>query len=224
MEKDLKTLLTNPFDNCKENSLEDFKEKCLDIATEMLENYCIQCGDKNYYYFAEIEFYYYEYDYKKDKRNKKWNEKWNEKTYPRKNKNAGDFFFHYSGFDICFNSNFDKNSAKYGGILIRSLKDDMGNFITGPSVCSLEILNICSKLNTWPKLISRSNPNCKICEKPIKRYGIEDVDLCYYDEQIKNKLTNEFEDATWDYSKKKNGEVKGIKKIIRYYKKRFETQ
>ncbi|MBR3980843.1 MAG: hypothetical protein IKJ98_06765 [Bacteroidales bacterium] len=214
MGKDLKTLLTNPFDNCKKNSLDDFKGNCLDIATKMLRNYCIQCGDKKYY-FAEIEFYYYEKD-KRDEKGK-WDEKWNEKTYPRKNKNAGDFFFHYSGFDICFNSNFDKNSAKFGGILIRSLKDDKGNFITGPSVCSLEILNTCFELKTWPELKPCTNQNCKICKKPIKRYGIEDVDLCYYDEQIKNKLTNEFEDATWDYSQKKNGEVKGIKKIIRYY-------
>ena len=58
MGKDLKTLLTNPFDNCKKNSLDDFKGNCLDIATKMLRNYCIQCGDKKYY-FAEIEFYYY---------------------------------------------------------------------------------------------------------------------------------------------------------------------
>lgn len=217
MEENLKKLLTNPFDKdiCQENSLEAFQAQCLNIAKTLLEGYCIQCGNK-YYYFAEIEFYYYEKN--------RWNKEWNEKTYPRKNKKAGDFFFHYSGFDICFNSNFDKDTAKYGGILIRSLKDNAGKFITGPSVCSLEILNTCFELNALPKLISQSNSNCKICEKPISRYGIDDVDLCYYDEQIKNKLTNEFEDATWDYSKKKNGEVKGIKKIIRYYKKRFETQ
>lgn len=216
--EELKSLLTNPFD--KKNDLNGFQDKCKEIAKKLLENYCIEYGEKKYYYFAEIEFYYYDKE--------RWNDEWNEKTYPRDKKDAGDFFFHYSGVDICFNSKFEE--GKFGGILIRSLKDKNGNFITGPSVCMLEILNTCFEQKTNPILVKRKNEGCSFSEQPIARYGItykdkqEDKKLCFYDERLKEKLTNEFENATWDYSKKKNGEVKGIKKITRYYKKRFETQ
>ena len=158
--EELKKLLTNPFD--KKNDLKGFQDKCKEIAKQLLENYCIKYGEKKYYYFAEIEFYYYD--------KKKWNEEWNEKTYPRNNKNAGDFFFHYSGVDICFNSKFEE--GKFGGILIRSLKDENGNFITGPSVCMLEILNTCFEQKMNPSLEKSQNDGCIICEQPIARYGI----------------------------------------------------
>ena len=216
--KELIEKLENPFDNIKSNDEVEFQDKCSEIANMILKNYCIQCYKKKYF-FAEIEFYYYEKG--------KWDKEWNEITYPRKDKKAGDFFFHYSGFDICFNSNYNENMAKFGGILIRSLKDETGNFITGPTVCSLDVLNSCFG-KTWPKLVQCSNQECKVCENPIKRYGIkykdnqkEDKDLCFYDERIKEKLKNEFENATWDYSKYKDGTVKGQKKLIRYYH-RFE--
>lgn len=202
--EELKGMLENPFGGLKENDLKGFQDKCEEIAEKLLKNYCIQCGEKKYY-FAEIEFYYYDKE--------RWNNKWNEKTYPRDKKDAGDFFFHYSGVDICFNSKFDE--GKFGGILIRSLKDD-GHFITGPSVCMLEILNNCSG-KTWPILTPSPNQKCEVCKNPIQRYGItykdnqEDKKLCFYDERLKEKLRNEFENATWDYSKKKK------KNIIRYY-------
>lgn len=203
--EELKGILENPFDGFKENN--EFQDKCKEISEKLLKNYCIQCGEKKYY-FAELEFYYYETG--------KWDKDWNEKTYPRNGKKAGDLFFHYSGFDICFDSTFSEKTAKFGGILIRSLKDEMGNFITGPSVCMLEILNTCFG-KTWPILVQSSNQGCKACEKPISRYGIYDVDLCYYDERLKEHLRNEFENAKWDYSKSKDGIVKGQKKLIRHY-------
>lgn len=219
---DLIKKLEKPFDGLNANDAESFKDECFKIAENLINEFCIQCGKKKYY-FAELEFYYYQTD--------RWNMEWNEKTYPRKNKKAGDFFFHYSGFDICFDSNFDEKMAKFGGILIRSLKDEKGNFITGPSVCALELMNVCYEQKELPELTPCSNIESKICEKPIKRYGIkyidqqEDKNLCFYDERIKDKLRNEFEDdPTWDYSKNNKGEVKGIKKRVRYYKKRFENQ
>lgn len=108
--------------------------------------------------------------------------------------------------------------------MVRSLKDESGKFITGPSVCSLEIMNVCFEQKKWPELVPSSNKGCILCEKPIKRYGItykdnqEDKLLCYYDERLKEKLKNEFDDKeTWDYSKYKDGTVKGVKKLVRYY-------
>lgn len=216
MEENLKKLLTNPFENIKDGNIKDFQKECKKIATKLLKDYCIQCGNK-YYYFAEIEFYYYDKE--------KWNEEWNEKTYPRNNKNAGDFFFHYSGVDICFYSKFEE--GKFGGILIRSLKDENGNFITGPSVCMLEILNTCFEQKMNPSLEKSQNDGCIFCEQPIARYGItykdkqEDKKLCFYDERLKAKQKNEFANAKWDYTQNTNGEVKGINKLVRYYK-RFE--
>ena len=204
--EDIIEKLKNPFDNLKANDEKGFIQKCHELAEELLNNYCIQCGNKRYY-FAEIEFYYYEKD--------RWDKEWNEKTYPRTDKDAGSFFFHYSGFDICFESKFDK--GKFGGILIRSIRDEVGKFITGPSVCSLEILNVCYKQKEWPKLVPSSNEGCILCENPIKRYGIEDKALCYYDERLKDNLKNEFGNAAWDYSKVKDGVLKGPKKLIRYY-------
>ena len=200
--------LKNPFDELKANDEKGFIKKCYELAEELLNNYCIQCGNKSYY-FAEVEFYYYEKN--------RWDKEWNEKTYPRTGKDAGSFFFHYSGFDICFESKFDK--GKFGGILIRSLKNEEGKFITGPTVCSLEILN----QKEWPELVPSSNEDCILCKKPTKRYGItykdnqEDKALCYYDERLKEKLKNEFDNAAWDYSKVKDGVEKGPKKLIRYY-------
>ena len=178
----------------------------------MLNSYGIQCGSKKYY-FAEVEFYYYEIN--------RWDKEWNEKTYPRTGKKAGSLFFHYSGLDICFESKFEE--GKFGGILVRSLKDEAGLFITGPSVCSLEIINACNEQKVWPELVQMSNEGCRLCGKPITRYGItykdKQVDrlLCFYDERLKEKLKNEFENATWDYSKSKDKTVKGVKNLVRYY-------
>lgn len=210
--ENLKKLLGNPFDGLKKADVDGFVDKSKKIAKDLLCNYCIKCGNEKYN-FAEIEFYYYETD--------RWEEPWNEKTYPRKGKDAGDFFFHYSGFDLCFNSNYGEDKAKYGGILIRSLKNGEGKFITGPSVCSLEILNTCMKEKSLPELTHDKNKECKFCEDSIERRGItykdnqEDKKLCFYDECLKENLKNTFESATWDYGKKNE------KKIVRDYSKRF---
>ena len=145
---------------------------------------------------------------------------WNKRTYPRTDKKVGDLFFHYSGVDICFDSMFD--NGIFGGILIRSLKDNQGKYITGPSVCMLEILNACSKSERMPKLVSTKKEKCDI-GVPIERYGIEykdkskDLPLCFYDKKLfeksKDNCKEIFENATWDYTKK------SPKKIIRYYKR-----
>ena len=207
-----------------------FKVSLPRLQKNLFKKFCIQCGARRYY-FAEIEFYYYDKDDKNG-----LDKNWNEKTYPRNNKNAGDLYFHYSGVDICFDSSFEK--GRFGGILIRSLKDDSGKFITGPSVCMLEILNASSK--DWPRLETlKENEEYKdfmFCNKPIARYGItykdkglEDESLCFYDQKLYDKYIDEknnkesFAKSKWDYSRRKDGSIKGISTLNRYYH-RFDNK
>lgn len=208
---ELKRLLTNPFAQFDVGS---FKVKCHIIAIDLFRNFYIQCGTQMYY-FAEIEFYYYDKD--------RFDKEWNTVTYPRTDKEAGDLFFHYSGVDICFDSNF--KDGRFGGILIRSLKNTEGQFITGPSVCSLEMLNVCSKQKKWPQIIYKAG--CNNCKVDItERFGIEyksDVvegePLCFFDTQLSevNNRKNKFENATWDFSKKES------KSLTRYYQRDFTS-
>ena len=113
--EELYELLKKPFDGLSKD--EDIQGRCRSIAQELFDNYCIKCKEKEYY-FAEIEFYYYEKG--------KWEEEWNKVTYPRECK-AGGLFYHLSGVDICLDSNLRKEkgvfSGKGGGLLIRSIVD-----------------------------------------------------------------------------------------------------
>lgn len=177
------------------------------LASEIIKKYCIVCDDKRYR-FAEIEFYYY------DKNNKLLDDEWNHKTYPRTEKNAGDLFFHYSGVDICFDSSFKK--GRFGGILIRSLYDEKEQrYITGPLICSNEILNACSSKKVWPTIEETTERACEI--DTTTRYGIYDVDLCYFDKGIKEKPINPFEKASWDFKKQEPKDIK------RNYSNRFKS-
>ena len=88
------------------------------IADDLMKDYCIKCGG-NEFYFAELEFYYYR---TKDKEIlESANSQWEGVTYPRITK-AGDFFYHLSGCDICFESHLVKSGKEIdgegGGILI----------------------------------------------------------------------------------------------------------
>lgn len=198
---DIKELFRMP----KSITSKDTQKAFAKIADKLMHKCCIQCGEKKYY-FAEIEFYYY------DKENN--SEEWNRKTYPRTDKEAGDLFFHYSGFDICFESKYSE--GRFGGILIRSLFDETNNrYITGPLLCVNEVLNACSVSHQWPTIIPAENERCEI-GGPIERYGIsyedknrKDEPLCYFDKNI--KCTNKYEGATWDFVKKE------AKAVTRYY-------
>ena len=117
------------------------------IANNLMNNYCIKCGGKEYY-FAEIEFYYYREEDKKMFEEKK-EKNWEDVTYPRKS-NAGDLFYHLSGIDICFESDLEKQDkggklGYGGGILIRAIvnANDSQKLIVGPLTCKDEILNAC---------------------------------------------------------------------------------
>ncbi|MCR5697844.1 MAG: hypothetical protein K6G73_12800 [Marinilabiliaceae bacterium] len=205
---EIKEALQEPLKDLNSNNVQDVFEK---IAKNLFNNFCIQCGCTKYY-FAEIEFYYYDKN--------KFDKEWNEKTYPRTNKEAGMFFFHYSGVDICFDSDFSK--GVFGGILIRSLYDkDRDKFIMGPLLCVNEMLNTCSVEKKWPEIIRKEeNSKCQIAK--TERFGIsyseehsQGEPLCFYDIRLDNKENrkNTIQNASWDFSKKE------AKDLNRYYQR-----
>ena len=140
------------------------------IAKQLFQEYCINCNETEYY-FAEIEFYYYEKG--------KWDEKWNDVTYERIT-NAGDLFYHLSGVDICFLSTLTKEKGKKigrgGGILIRSIWDGKNkeSLIVGPLSCANKMLNAC-KGGSMPNLKQVKQNKCM--SKETYRYlGKKDFD------------------------------------------------
>jgi hypothetical protein len=194
--EDLKKAMENPF---KGLTKEQFQKKCFDIATKLFRDYCISCNEKKFY-FVEIEFYYWDKD--------SWNEKWNRVTYPRKAK-ATDLFFHLSGIDICFNSYYDEKNlndkAYFGGILIRSIRDEEGNITAGPWNCMLKILNGCvggsmpcledletpcnSKENIKETYRSLGEKDLE-AEKEIATSIVAPLNLCFYDYRYLSGLNN----------------------------------
>ncbi len=173
--------LKKPFDGI--SNYECFKAKCRDIAGELLTNYGIDCNKKNFC-FAEIEFYYYDSEqYLKDR----INHKWQEVTYPRNDYKGGELFYHLSGIDICFDSQYNEESGRFGGILIRSLKDG-DRIIAGPLNCKDEILNAC-KNGEMPKLIKVSEKQEIELEQTYRSLGKTGTDihdgLCFFDGSTK---------------------------------------
>lgn len=126
------------------------------VADCLFNHVAIQAGETTFI-FAEIEFYYYKKDV--------FEGPMYNCTYPR-TKHAGQFFWHYSGMDICFESS--EENRCFGGILIRSIKKD-GEIIAGPMRCSDEIMNSCK--DEMPRLVDRETG----CESPVStiRYGIK---------------------------------------------------
>lgn len=120
-----------------------FKE----IAEKLFKNYCIVKQYENakdsgveIYYFKEIEFYLYT--------NKHTD---NRHVYPRICK-TGQWFVHYSGVDIAFETKLDgKKINQCGGILIRALRKKRTNeIIAGPLRCLMELFNYS---NTFPSIV-----------------------------------------------------------------------
>lgn len=178
--EELKKLLTDPFDG-----VIDINEKVKKIAETLFRDYYIDCNGKKFY-FAEIEFYYWQ----SDEFDKGFNQEWNRVTYPRKKK-AGQLLFHLSGVDICFESSYDEDPAKFGGILIRSIKDEKDEVIAGPWNCMLEILNVCDG-KTMPQIKKLNKPHNNKMESTYRALGKDDIDkekvnplkLCFYDSSI----------------------------------------
>ena len=173
--------LKKPFDGI--SNYECFKAKCRDIAGELFTSYGIKCNDK-IFRFAEIEFYYYDSEqYLKDR----INHKWQEVTYPRNDYKGGELFYHLSGIDICFDSQYNEESGRFGGILIRSIKDG-DKIIAGPLNCKDEILNAC-KNGEMPKLIKVSEKQEIELEQTYRSLGKTGTDihdgLCFFDGSTK---------------------------------------
>jgi hypothetical protein len=100
---------------CKENIKIEYQDVFSKYANKLMNEYCLKVDDKKYN-LIEIEFYFY------DKEN-----------HPdpyiycnEKQKECGKFYFHGSGMDITFG-----NGKCYGGILIRSIMNEEGQYING---------------------------------------------------------------------------------------------
>ncbi len=185
--------------------ISEIKTTFVEIAKNLFNNFYIICGDKEYY-FAEIEFYYYnQCQYLKELFD------WQKVTYCRTDKKVGDFLYHLSGIDICFNSkNDDKKAEEFGGILIRSIKDKNNIVVAaGPYTCRDFILNNCESKGIMPHLeyIKREKDYTPFTPKPFKRsLGKDDMkqnidgelELCFYDDRLAWKT----ERISWDKKKK----------------------
>jgi hypothetical protein len=186
--KNIIKLLSDPLQGLDKNTStpKEVNERFCNIAEELFNNYCIKCGDKEFY-LAEVEFYYFE--------SRKWNKNWNDVTYPRNSYKAGDLFYHLSGVDICFDSQYNDDYGKYGGILIRSIRTKDGVIISGPLTCKDKILNACKGCKMlpylWPKESEGDNHISTIAStyrtlgKILSAEEKEsDYKLCFYDNSI----------------------------------------
>ena len=196
--------LKNPFDGI--SNYECFKAQCRDIASKLFNNYGIKCNNK-IFRLAEIEFYYYDSEqYLKDPSHHKWQEV----TYPRNDYKGGELFYHLSGIDICFDSQYNEESGRFGGILIRSIKDG-DKIIAGPLNCKDEILNAC-KNGEMPKLIEVSGMQEIEPAQTYRSLGKTGTDthdgLCFYDASIKkgnwNPKRDRFDTKTGNTESKKS--------------------
>ena len=188
--KNIIKLLSDPLQGMdkKTSTAKEVNEKFCNIADELFNNYCIKCGDEELY-LAEVEFYYFE--------SRKWNENWNYVTYPRNGYKAGDFFYHLSGIDICFDSWYSEDYGKYGGILIRAVRTEEGVIIAGPLTCKDKILNTCNESKMLPYLcVKESDNHISRIASTYRTLGKEQTEeekkseyrLCFYDNSIpKNK-------------------------------------
>lgn len=161
---EINELLQKPLKDNGKNIQEAFNQ----IAKDLIQKFCIQCGETNFY-LAEFEFYYYEETL--------FNQKWNEITYERIGYKAGDLFYHLSGMDICFDSHLSKDKGKKvgygGGVLIRSVVEENGDITVGPLTCVNKMLNKC-KGGDMPKLVLLPKQRNCIPKQTYRFLGQED--------------------------------------------------
>lgn len=148
------------------------EEKFKKIAEDLIHNYCIVKPSENpnetlEYHFMELEFYYYSPEHT------------DLITYPRKAQ-AGQWFFHASGVDICFPSMYDEegNHHFFGGILIRALSKHLNeeeiDYITGPLNCCYELFDQFNAFDTpkdFPRIVpkkEKSSQNVETCGRYFK--------------------------------------------------------
>lgn len=121
--------LTKAFTVLDDNNTDTASEEFLKIAKKLFEEYQIAKGDARYD-FEEVEFYLYTENHKD-----------NNHVYPRICK-AGEWFVHYSGVDLTFQTLKEYNKiTQCGGILIRRIKKVGKASIGGPLRCLMELFN-----------------------------------------------------------------------------------
>ena len=208
--EEFKRKYANPFEGLSKDKLQN---KCDEIAKDLLNNYCIKCKEK-VFYFAEIEFYYWQKN--------EWDEKWNQVTYARDSYEAGDLFFHLSGIDICFKSSYA--DAKFGGILIRSIMDECGKVVAGPWNSMMAILNAC-KGGSMPHLFGATKrQHTPTVMSTYRQLGEVDMieeeknplHLCFYDVAIPKD--------NWNFEKKSFNKTEAKEETTKTYynKTRFK--
>ncbi len=150
-----------------------------DIAQEILTNYVIKKGDKEYA-IVEIEFYFYSKTHP------------DVITYPRR-VDVGHWFFHQSGVDLTFQSNGDE----FGGILIRGIKDlsDGYNFF-GPQKCvdvlwdSFNAFN--PKVEEYPRLEYKENISSNAIHKYKRWIPVKESDRKRRISEWKKRIEHNF--------------------------------
>ena len=167
------------------STIKEFQDYFDKIAKYIFGNVAI-CAGGVLYHLAEIEFYY---------KNANVNTDTFTRTYKRDRK-AGQLFWHYSGVDICF-STLD-NQQSYGGILIRSMLKEVkaGNkvqyeLMTGPMRCANELINQCVKSENG-KLPFLAISSIKVENDIIAtiRQGVETSPSGSTKEEIENRWKN----------------------------------
>ena len=177
------------------STIKQFQDYFDGIAKYIFGNVAIVIGDSNSkqikYYLEEIEFYYNNLPEEviKSAKDKITSEEKKKYVYYfsctyKRNRKAMQLFWHYSGVDICFQTDLKKNC--YGGILIRSLIkefiDGEGNLvrelIAGPLRCANEIVNQCvlEEVNTIPQVVKLARYNNDYVIRSTIRQGIETSD------------------------------------------------
>lgn len=129
------------------------------IAKKLFEKYQIAKGNTRYD-FEEIEFYLYTENHKD-----------NNHVYPRECQ-AGEWFVHYSGVDLTFQTLKEGNKiTQCGGILIRRIKKVGGESVGGPLRCLMELFNGQEE----PKLVKKEKQEIRFEATP--RIGIKNNNL-----------------------------------------------
>lgn len=163
VEKRLKRLLKTTVE--KESDLHQLFAEIADILLLHTE---IAIGDSIRYTIEEIEFYYF--------KNGCFDNSIYNCSYPRNSK-ACDFFWHYSGVDICFESTNDS----FGGVLIRSLKkrtikngeSTNDELIGGPMRCATDMANTSIEKGKRMELVINENAVKDATPQTTIRQGVE---------------------------------------------------
>lgn len=155
--------------------------KC--IAQKLFEEYQIAKGYTRYN-FEEIEFYLYTEGHKD-----------NNHVYPR-DCQAGEWFVHYSGVDLTFETLKEGNKiTQCGGILIRRIKKVGSNSVGGPLRCLMELFNG----QDAPTLVKKNREDVLFESTHrigIKNRNVQDERMYRFVVNTNSKITSEFPQYT----------------------------